>query len=262
MKLQNTSIAALLLLATCAEGTEPESTPTVESAKRELGKVPASEVAVWQKVGSSNSPDGRYLQAAAYDEARKVVVMFGGITTYPSSGASSLSQDTWEWSPATGEWTKRTLDAAKPDPRSGAAMVYDSARAKFILFGGRAGSGFNLEDTWEWDPTTGAWTDVGATGHPSARSQHAMVYEKSTGKVLLFGGGRSTPSSSDGSGVSISLGDTWEYDPATNAWASLTATSSPSVRNDSALVWDSGRNKAVLFGGIQTDIASATGVPK
>jgi hypothetical protein len=202
------------------------------------------------------------LQAAAFDEARKVLVVFGGLFADLSSGTASLNQDTWEWSPATGKWTNRTAEGAKPDARSGAAMVYDSARAKLVLFGGRAGSGFNLEDTWEWDPTTGVWSDVGTSGRVPARSQHAMVFEASTGKTLLFGGGRSDPTTADGSGVTISLSDTWEYDPATRAWTARTVAISPSGRHDSAMVWDSARNKAVLFGGIQTDILGAAGVPK
>lgn len=262
MKLQNMAVAVLLVFATCAEGTEPESSPTARSGKAALGTIPPSEVAVWQKVGSSNSPGSRYLQAAAFDEARQVLVMFGGISGDPSWGTVTLNDDTWEWNPATGKWTNRTLAGAKPGARSGAAMVYDSIRAKLILFGGRAGSGFNLEDTWEWDPTTGGWTEMGTAGHPSARSQHSMVFEKSTGKALLFGGGRSAPTSADGSGVTISLGDTWEYDPATQAWTERTVSSAPSVRHDSAMVWDSSRDKVVLFGGLQTDIAEASGVPK
>jgi MYXO-CTERM domain-containing protein len=264
MKLQTSAAAAaFLLLATCADGTPPESGTTIESAKVALGKVPASEVAVWQKVGSGNSPDAGYLQAVAFDEAREVVVVFGGVSGSPSVSGTTVSQDTWEWNPATSKWLRRTLAGAKPDARSGAAMVYDSTRAKFILFGGRAGSGYNLEDTWEWDPATGAWTDLSPTGgHPSARSQHSMVFEKSLNKVLLFGGGRSTPTSADGSGVTLSLGDTWEFDPVAKTWASRTVTASPSVRNDSALVWDLARNKAVLFGGLQVDLTGAAGVPK
>jgi hypothetical protein len=136
-------------------------------------------------------------------------------------------------------------------------------RAKFVLFGGRAGSGYNYEDTWEWDPTTGAWTDVSAAGaHPSARSQHGMVYEKSTGKVLLFGGGRSDSSSYDATGIQVATGDTWEYDPTTHVWTARTVTSAPTARHDFGMVWDSSRNKAVLFAGMQTDIAGAAGVPK
>lgn len=262
MKLQNSAAVAFLVLATCAEGTAPENGTSVESARAALGKVPASEVATWQRVGSSNSPDAGYLQAVAFDEARKVVVVFGGMSGSPSSGAT-VSQQTWEWNPATSKWTQRTLAGAKPDARSGAAMAYDSTRAKFILFGGRSGSGYNLEDTWEWDPVTGVWTDISPVGgHPSARSQHGMVFDKSVSKVLLFGGGRSAPSSADGAGVTLSLGDTWEYDPVAKTWAARTVTTSPSARNDAGLVWDLARNKAVLFGGLQVDLAGAAGVPK
>jgi hypothetical protein len=229
-----------------------------------------SEVAAWKRVGLSNSPDGRYLQAAAFDEARKVVVMFGGIITEPSDGHFVISQETWEWSPTTGKWMNRSLSGTKPAARSGAALVYDSNRAKFVLFGGRGytgtdvrtRSGFNLDDTWEWDPVTGVWTDISPATHPSARSQHAMVFEKSTGKILLFGGGRSHPATFDGTGVSASLGDTWEFDPTAKTWTRLTPALAPSVRNDSTLVWDSARNKAVLFGGIQIEADTGPGVLK
>ncbi len=208
-------------------------------------------------------PDGRYLQALAFDETRKVFVMFGGTSSNPGTGTVIPNQETWEWSPATGKWTNRIGAGNAPAPRSGAAMVFDSVRGKFVLFGGRAGSGANFEDTWEWDPATGAWTDVSAAGgHPSARSQHGMVYEKSTGKILLFGGGRSDSASYDGTGITLSLGDTWEYDPTTYAWSALSVASAPSARHDFGMVWDSARNKAVLFAGMQIDLVGVSGIPK
>jgi hypothetical protein len=262
MKPRNGAIIGLAFLATCSEEARDPSKSDIESAHAALGVSPPSEGAVWQKVGSSTTPDGRYLQAAAYDENRKVVVMFGGEIYNSSTYSASPSQETWEWSPATGKWTNRTAGVA-PDPRSGAAMVFDPQRNKFVLFGGRAGSGYNFEDTWEWDPTPGTWTNISTAGsHPSARSQPGMVYEKSTGKVFLFGGGRSDPYSYDGMGVTVSLGDAWELDPATHAWTAVGATGGPSPRHDLGMVWDSSRNRVVLFAGMQTDIAGATGVPK
>ena len=262
MKPRNGAVIALAFLATCSEESRENNPSNIESARAALGVSPPSESATWQRVGSSTTPDGRYLQAVAYDETRKVIVMFGGEIYDPNSYSGAPTNDTWEWSPATGKWTNRTGGTA-PEARSGAAMVFDSQRNKFVLFGGRAGSGYNVEDTWEWDPATGAWTNVSTAGsHPSARSQHAMVYEKSTGKIFLFGGGRSDPNSSDGTGVSVSLGDAWEMDPATHAWTAVSATGGPSVRHDFGMVWDATRAKALLFGGMQTDIANATGVPK
>jgi hypothetical protein len=263
MKPRNGAIVALLFLATCNEDVPKEDSANVESAKVALGVVPPSEVAVWQNVGSSSTPDGRYLQAAAFDETRKVLVMFGGVTSDANTGSISPNSETWEWSPTTDKWTNRTGAGTAPDARSGAAMVFDSLRGKFVLFGGRAGSGYNYEDTWEWDPTTGVWTDASAAGdHPKARSQHGMVYEKSTGKILLFGGGRSDSGSYDGTGISGSFGDTWEYDPATSTWTALTVATGPTARNDFGMVWDSTRSKAVLFAGIQIDVTGAAGVPK
>ena len=263
MKPRNTAIIALLALATCNEEARKDDSSNIESAKAALGVIPPSEVAVWQKVGSTTTPDGRYLQAAAFDETRQVVVMFGGTNMDPSSGTTSPNKETWEWSPTTGKWTNRTGAGTTPDARSGAAMVFDSVHGKFVLFGGRSGSGLNYEDTWEWDPAGGTWTDVSASGsHPSARSQAGMVFEKSTGKILLFGGGRSDSASYDATGVSLSYGDTWEYDPAAHTWTALTVAAAPTARNDFGMVWDTSRNVAVLFAGLQIDITGASGVPK
>jgi hypothetical protein len=263
MKTRNGALAALLLLATCSEQGQEQTPSSIESAKEALGKVPASEVAVWQKLGSTSTPDPRYLQAAAYDSTRKVVVMFGGSNMNPNTGTATPNQETWEWNVGTGKWTNRTTTGTKPDSRSGAAMVYDSKENKLILFGGRAGSGYNYEDTWEWDPGSGVWTDVTNAGnHPSARSQHGMVYEASTGKILLFGGGRSDGYAADGTGIGVSMNDTWELEPVTHAWAPLSPATSPGARHDFGLVWDSARNKAVLFGGMEIDTSGVTGIPK
>jgi hypothetical protein len=269
MKTRNGAIVALLVLATCSEDGQAPSTSSstespadIESSRLALGKIPPSESAVWQKVGSSSTPDPRYLQAAAFDTTRKVVVMFGGTNMAANGGTATPNQDTWEWDTTTGKWTNRTGTTGNPDARSGAAMVYDSKRAKIVLFGGRAGSGLNYEDTWEWDPATGQWTEVTAAGsRPTGRSQHRMVYETSTGKILLFGGGRSDSNSYDGTGIVAAMSDTWEMDPATHVWTAVTG-AGPSARHDFGMVWDGTRNKAVLFGGMQVDISGVAGIPK
>ena len=255
--------AVVLALATCNGQQQAPGRTEIEPELRRMGVVPSTEVATWRKVVSATAPKGRFLQAAAFDETRGLLVTFGGENRSASGGTPETMQDLWEWSPTQGTWALRTTSGAVPDPRAGATMVFDSARNKMVLFGGRSASGYNYEDLWEWDPTTGDWTERSAAGtHPAARAQQGMVYQKSTGKILLYGGGRSTAPSSDGTSVSMSFGDTWQLDPATATWTAMSPTSSPSVRHDFGLVWDSGRNKAVFFGGMQVDIAGATGVPK
>ena len=140
-------VLALVLSTACVNQTE-------ETAQSALGVVPATESAVWTRMSANNLPDGRYSHALAFDETRQVVVLFGGIAM-SSDGSTSAQQDTWEWSPALGAWKDRTSAGTKPAARNGAAMAYDSVRDKFVLFGGRAGSGYDYQDTWEWDPKTG-----------------------------------------------------------------------------------------------------------
>jgi hypothetical protein len=261
-------LAALLLLAACSQD-HPDDGLRTESPRLALGTVPATESATWKRVdvSAAPTPSSRYLQSAAFDDTRKVLVMFGGQSGLDASGSPAPSQELWEWDPATGSWTNRTPAGSKPSARSGAGMVFDSTRNKFVIVGGRAGTGYNYEDTWEWDPTTGAFTDRTNSGsRPPGRSLHSMVFEKSTGKVLLFGGGRSSQESgfwlgNDGTGVASAYGDTWEWDPATGAWTELTLAVAPSARYSSALVWDSTRARAVLFGGKQEDQYSNPGIP-
>jgi hypothetical protein len=263
MKNTNCALIGLILLTTCAEQSERQQAPAVESGKAALGVVPTSEVAEWKKFMSAVVPPERYLQAATLDENRKVVIVFGGANLDKTAAAVVPNQETWEWSTVTGKWTNRTGSGSKPAARSGAAIVYDSDRGKVVLFGGRAANGTDLDDTWEWEPSTGVWTPVSLPGnHPSARNQHGMVYQKSTKTILLFGGGNSDPQSIDATEMTASLGDTWEYDPAIPSWTKRSPSSTPSIRHDFGLVWDSSRNKTVLFGGLQTDIAGLLGIPK
>ena len=84
-------------------------------------------------------------------------------------------------------------------------MVYDSSRNRVVLFGGWDGTS-DLNDTWEmtWNGSNVTWTQVnsGASNSPSVRGWHAMVYDSSRNRVVLFGGWGSNR-----------LNDTWEYEP-------------------------------------------------
>ena len=57
-----------------------------------------------------------------------------------------------------------------------------------MLYGGNDGQ--RLNDTWEWDGVS--WelitpTDPEGDGNPSARDSHALTYDVSRGRVVLFG---------------------------------------------------------------------------
>ncbi len=128
--------------------------------------------------GAGYAP-GRWRAAMAYDEARRVVVMFGGA----SYDYSSIYNDTWEYDGTS--WSKKTsANGLAPAPRRDHTLAYDTQRQKIVLYGG-AGIGPG-EWHWEWDGSN--WTPVTATGAtPGARQQHAMTYDRARNRLVLTG---------------------------------------------------------------------------
>jgi hypothetical protein len=176
----------------------------------------------------------RNAHAMAYDDNRKRVVLFGG------ADESKVLGDTWEWDGA--KWTRVSITG--PEPRTFPAMAYDSIRRRMVLFGGNrvlfgrtVDENVYLNDTWEWDGQK--WIQIKVSG-PAPRSEAAMVFDGKRGRIILFGGYYRTKE-----GV-IRRGDMWEWDGA--EWRESKATG-PSARSGAALVYDSVREKIVLFGG-------------
>jgi hypothetical protein len=139
-------------------------------------------------------------------------------------------------------WTPAS--SAGPSARYDHAMVYDGARQKVLLFGGRDTIRF-YGDTWEWDSAASSWT-LRASGGPSARYGHALAYDPARQKVILFGG----------RGATSHLGDTWEWDGASGTWTFLSNTG-PTPRHYHAMAHDPQRGRTVSFGGIGNGPAHA-----
>ncbi len=174
------------------------------------------------------SPNPRWRHAMAYDSSRGRVVLFSGYN-------GTYLDDTWEWNGST--WTKVTPTGVGPGGRYRHAMAYDSSRGRVVLFGGFNGSILDLNDTWEWNGST--WTNVTPAGAmPDARNGHAMAYDSSRGRVVLFGGGVY---------FGLNMQDTWEWNG--SAWTNVTPAGSPSARTEHAMAYDSSRGRLVLFGG-------------
>src|SRR5688572_27919115 len=72
------------------------------------------------------------------------------------------------------DWRQKAIGAGPP-ARSDAAMSYDAARGKTLLFGGIGSIGTILGYTWEWDGST--WTQLSPANSPSPRTGHTMAYD-------------------------------------------------------------------------------------
>ncbi|MEZ4368726.1 MAG: kelch repeat-containing protein, partial [Kofleriaceae bacterium] len=128
-------------------------------------------------------------------------------------------------------WRRRGLPAG----RKRAAIAYDSARARVVVFGGATSDGTRLGDTWEWDGDL--WTDVTPATGPTPREGAAMAYHAARMRVVLFGGRDDTRVRDD----------TWEWDGAT--WSERSTSVAPLAVTEHAMAYDAARRRTMLFGG-------------
>jgi hypothetical protein len=153
---------------------------------------------------SSNGPP-RVNHSMAYDAGRDQVILFGGLSSFLlpvacDSGTVYACGSTWLFDD---QGWRQLNPAHSPPPRYQAAMVYDDAHQRIILFGGRNDSSPQLGDTWAWDGTD--WSPISSPESPSARAGAAIAYDSHRDRVVLFGG--------VANGGSVFLTDTWELGP-------------------------------------------------
>ena len=150
-------------------------------------------------------PGPRAHHAMAYDAARGRTVLFGGV------GADGRHHDdTWEWDGA--QW--KSIAAPGPAARARHGLVFDLARGVSLLFGGdtgnpSAGQWTLSDETWTWNGT--AWQKLDPAASPAARMAHALAYDSSRKRVVLFGG----------TTAQSTVDETWEWDGL--AWTSHSA---------------------------------------
>jgi hypothetical protein len=135
----------------------------------------------------------------------------------------------------------RLLEVRTTGPCVESAMVWDTARRVFVLHGGRDRNWNLLAETWEWAPGAAAWSRVvgAADKNPGPRMSHAMVWDSSRERMLLFGGYRNEEY----------FDDTWAYDTKTSVWVHLQTTGNPPARSQFGMVYDPDRDEILLFGG-------------
>lgn len=175
----------------------------------------------------------RWDYSIAYFPPTDQVVVFGGA---PDLATGSWKNDTWIYSVATGAWTQGPGAPTGLKARGGAAMAYDPAIGKIVLFGGAGPDWPPYGDTWLFNGSS--WTQ-GPTA-PAAmggRVGAEMVYADSLGKLVLFAG----------SGTKA-YNDTWLFDG--SAWkAGPVSPAGLKSRVRFAMSYDPTVGKIVVAGG-------------
>lgn len=188
----------------------------------------------WNPRVQFGTPLTRASTAMTYDAGRDRTFLFGGADR--PTNPVTFFDDTWEWDGK--NWVRRAT-TVRPAARGGAAIAYDRARGRVVLFGGTGGIRA-MADTWEWDGAT--WRNVTPATSPPGRSEAAMTYDEVRRRIVLFGG------VVDSSQPGTYFSDTWEWDGA--AWTQATPALAPPARCQTAMAYDAERKRCVLFGGI------------
>jgi hypothetical protein len=195
----------------------------------------------WRHQATKVAPIARTETAAAYDVARAQVVLFGGNHCQHTGGENGTrrcgpSDDTWVWDGS--HWEPR-FGKARPHPREGHTMAYDTKRKEIVLFGGMGQGGQRLADTWVWDGET--WAERAPQTSPPARDHQGMAYDEAREQLVMFGGywwqdGRAGK-----------LQDTWTWNGAT--WSHRSTEAEPTARSGHTLAYDAERRVVMLVGG-------------
>ncbi|MCJ2530741.1 MAG: hypothetical protein LN413_00265 [Candidatus Thermoplasmatota archaeon] len=133
-------------------------------------------------------------------------------------------------------WEQLSMEGGPP-ARDRFSWAVDTDRGKGVIFGGFDGTD-NLNDLWEIDLLTGAWTKIVTTGTPSTRRLTEMAYDSSNKVFWLFGGTAGPV-----------LDELWKYDPATSTFTQVVLTPGPPPLWSHAMEYDPDRKLMLLFGG-------------
>ena len=179
----------------------------------------------WYQIYPSYSIGEGYGHSFAYDESKKVGVLFGG-----RLGNMYLKNDLITFNRTTNSWEKK-YPVTKPLERYFTGFVFNSNDNSFIMFGGdndetptRA-----LSDTWVYDTEANSWSEIETSENPPARCKHAMVFDQYLNKTIVFGG--------LGENFDTVYDDLWIYDPITMTWSQEFVSSSESTVNSLIPIW-------------------------
>jgi hypothetical protein len=164
------------------------------------GNPPAAETWVWN--GSTwskqpvTSPPFRSYPGMTYDQARGVVVLFGG-QQQAKGGAIAYRNDTWTWNGTS--WTNPPISSPPPG-RTLMGMDYDAALGVTVITMGCCNGASLWPDVWYWNGTS--WTQQNPAPVSPIRQAFVMTYFPPSGTIVLYGGSGPTGSL---------LQDTWIY---------------------------------------------------
>jgi hypothetical protein len=204
-------------------------------------------VSSWTQLSPLQIPPGaRTEHTAVYDPVSNRMIVFG------------WSDDSvWILANANGmggvpSWSQLITGGTPPPTRWFHTTVYDEASNRMIVFAGIHDT-TTLNDVWVLTNANGTgaggstWLQLAASGSPpSPRSQHTAVFDSSSNRMIVFGGGNQSGSL---------LSDVWVLTNADGAsgtptWIELNPTGGPPpARWNHSAVFDPASDQMIVLGG-------------
>jgi hypothetical protein len=185
----------------------------------------------WFAANYSGEPSECGPPNLSYDiDRKKLVLICSGSSVFELEGT---------------EWKDLTPKSGLPTVRRLAGVVYDENIKKTVMFGGFDGSGNYRRDTWTWDGTK--WTEI-KNDRPPARSSMAMWYDPLAKRTIIYSGlGRNNIDERI-----TRYTDMWSFNG--SGWTKMNVTATPGERFGAAVSVDPTTGKAVLFGGLRSEV--------
>lgn len=188
-------------------------------------------------------PCGHFGHIAAYDAATSRMVVFGGYAWSWNSASSCRPTlaEIWSLSMTDSAWSSSSLDGAGPDALVYATCVVDPERQQLLLHGGGRNpieGGFAHNETWALSlARPPAWSRVepeSASVRPSGFYGQSAIYDPERDRMLLYQDQQ-----------------LWAYSFHDHGGWTRVATSGnpPPARSQHATVYDSKRNRMIVYGG-------------
>jgi sugar lactone lactonase YvrE len=205
----------------------------------------------WQEVVTRDPPAPRSAHVAAYDAVNNRLIVHSGClglcspidpAVYVLSNANGLGG-----LPA---WERLTVGGDVPPDRIAHTAVYDPTSNRLIVFGGGDCCGGRANDTWVLTNANGlggppSWERLLPSSAPSVRAGHTAVYDPTTNRMIVMGGGDNTSL----------LSDVWVLVNANGlggppAWHRVGAQGTqPPARGNHVAAYDPATNRMIIAGG-------------
>lgn len=112
-------------------------------------------------------------------------------------------------------------------------METDDGRIIMLAGVSKRGWAMDLHDTWAYDFESNRWNELGEFEAGEFFGAYSSAYDRQSGRIILFN----------------REGQTWALDPSSGAVERRNPEEAPSPRCGQGMVYDSGSDRVVLFGG-------------